>query len=64
MIINEYISNRDTKDSSNEGKNNKNNNVPLVAVPGPTIIKEKSSNNSNFEIINKRGEMINKNIIK
>ena len=50
MIINEFISSGDTKVSSNEGKNNTKNNVPLVAVPGPTIKKEKSSNKSTFEI--------------
>ncbi len=54
MIINKYISRRNTNSSSNEGKDNKNNNTPLVTVPGPSIIKEKSSNKSNFEIINER----------
>ena len=54
MIINEFISSGDTKESSNEGKNNAINNVPLVAVPGPSIIKEKSSNKSTFEINERR----------
>ena len=54
MIINEYISSRDAKDSLNEGKNNTNNHMPLMVVPGPTINKETSSNKSNLEIINER----------